>query len=200
MCHSKSYFKISKTSILFQVYRSGHTGSEIGHFLCQSISMNLLIHDTEKKIDDIFEIQFACKLSKLVSGSKPGYAPLNAENSVSITLGIIAAYAHETINIIISVLNIIFFIFYDLIWIRKILFNWSLLSINWAFEETCQFSQNAMYEYLLYSCFISYKHVQTVFLYQNKLYIFPIARLALFILEPAIIKFQIYWIQKGDSV
>ena len=30
--------------------------------------MNLLIHDIEKKVEGGFEIQFACEISKLVSG------------------------------------------------------------------------------------------------------------------------------------
>ena len=52
-----------------------------------------------------------------------------------------------------------------------------MLSINWASIETCKFSQNAMYAYPLYSCFI-YRHVKAFFLYWNKLYIFPILGLA----------------------
>ena len=34
---------------LLQVYRRGNIGPEIGHFLCQFSSMNLLIHDMEKR-------------------------------------------------------------------------------------------------------------------------------------------------------
>ena len=49
---------------------------------------------------------------KLVSGSKPGYTPLKAENSLSITFCFTVAYAHEIINILVPVLNIIFFLFY----------------------------------------------------------------------------------------
>ena len=49
----------------------------------------------------MFEIQFTENL-KLDSGSKPGYAPLNAENSLRVTFGFIAAYANERINIIVS--------------------------------------------------------------------------------------------------
>ena len=71
--------------------------------------MNLLIHDIKKKKEKgLFEIQFACEILKLVSGSKPEYAPLNAENSLSVTLCFIVAYAHEKINIPVSVLNVIF--------------------------------------------------------------------------------------------
>ena len=66
-----------------------------------------------------------------------------------------------------------------LIWIYKILHTWNLLSINWASLETGQFSRNAMTVNLLYSCYI-YMHVQTILLYQNKLYIFPIVGLAFF--------------------
>ena len=32
-------------------------------------------------VEDIFEIQFACKLLKLVSGSKPGYTPVSGKQS-----------------------------------------------------------------------------------------------------------------------
>ena len=61
----------------------------------------------------VFEIQFACELLKLVSGSKPGYAPRNAENSLSVTFGFTVAYAHEVINILVYVLDSIVFLFYD---------------------------------------------------------------------------------------
>ena len=87
------------------------------------LSLNTL---HRKKVECVFEIQFACKILKLVSGNKPGYAPLNAENSFSVTFGFIVAYAREKINILVSVLNIIFFLFYDVIWIRKILYTKSL--------------------------------------------------------------------------
>ena len=59
--------------------------------------------------EGVFETQFACELLKLVSGttgSKPGYAPWNTENSLSVTFGIVAAYLHEKINIFFSVLSI----------------------------------------------------------------------------------------------
>ena len=38
---------------------------------------------------------------------------MNAEKSPSVTFGFIVAYAHEKTTILISVLNIIFFLFYD---------------------------------------------------------------------------------------
>ena len=47
-----------------------------------------------KKVEGIFEIQFECEILKLVSDSKPGYAPLNAESSQNVTLCFIVAYAH----------------------------------------------------------------------------------------------------------
>ena len=59
------------------------------------------------------EIQCAYEILKLVSGSKPGYAPLNAENHLSVTFCYIVGYAYEKINILVSVLNIVFFLFYD---------------------------------------------------------------------------------------
>ena len=83
-----------------------------------------------------------------------------------------------------------------LIWIRNILYAWNLLNINWASVETCQFSRNAIYTHLLYSCFI-YRHVQTVFQYQNKLYISPIIGLAMFLfLEPELLIFLFSEINK----
>ena len=60
-------------------------------------------------VEGVFKIQFACRILKLVLGSKPGYAPLNAESSSSVTFCFIVAYAHNLINILVSVLNIIFF-------------------------------------------------------------------------------------------
>ena len=50
---------------------------------------------------------------KLVSGSKPGYVPLDAENSRSVTFCFLIAYVQEKINSLVSVLNICFFLFYD---------------------------------------------------------------------------------------
>ena len=68
---------------------------------------------SRKKVEGVFEIQFACELLKLVSGSKSGHAHLTAENSLNVTFGFIVVYAHEKINTLVSVLNIIFFLFYD---------------------------------------------------------------------------------------
>ena len=52
--------------------------------------MNLLIHDIYKKmVEGVFEIQSACELLKFVSGSRPGYTLLNAENNLSVTSGFI---------------------------------------------------------------------------------------------------------------
>ena len=66
-----------------------------------------------KQVESVFEIQFVCEILKLVSGSKPGYAPLNAEKSLSITSCFTVAYAHEIINILVSFLNTGFFLFCD---------------------------------------------------------------------------------------
>ena len=74
--------------------------------------MNRLIHVIEEKKEGVFEMQFACEILKLVSGSKAGYAPLNAENNLSVTFCFIAVYAHEKLNILVSVLNSMSF-FYD---------------------------------------------------------------------------------------
>ena len=86
------------------------------------------------------------------------------------------AYAQDKVNFWISVWTLFFFFCMTLIWIHKILLTWNLFGITWASVETCQFLRNAMYAYLLDSCFI-YRHVQTVILYQNKLYIFSIVGL-----------------------
>ena len=65
-----------------------------------------------KKEAGIFGIQFTCKLLKLVSGSKPEYAPWNAEKP-QCHFGF-SAYAHERINILFSLLSFFFFLFYEL--------------------------------------------------------------------------------------
>ena len=44
-----------------------------------------------EKLEGVFETQFARELLKLVSGSKPGYAPWNAENSLSVIFGFLVA-------------------------------------------------------------------------------------------------------------
>ena len=56
-------------------------------------------------------------------------------------------------------------------------------SLHAKFENSCQtgnqgkFSRNAMYAYLLFSCFM-FRHVKAFFLYRNEAYIFPILGLA----------------------
>ena len=62
----------------------------------------------------LFDIQFTCNILNLVAGSKQGCAPLNAENSFSVFLCFIVAYAVEKMNILVSVLNLIVFLFYDI--------------------------------------------------------------------------------------
>ena len=52
-----------------------------------------------------------------------------------------------------------------------------ILAYQLGLVETCEFSRNAMYVYLLYSCFI-YRHIKAFFLYRNKSYIFPMLGLA----------------------
>ena len=81
MCHSKAYRKIYKTSIRVQAI--------VAAILDQKSEFLVSVHFYEpskilhrKQVEDVFEIQFACKLLKLVSGIKPWYAPLNAENSL----------------------------------------------------------------------------------------------------------------------
>ena len=66
-----------------------------------------------KKLEGVFEIKFACEIFKNVSGSKPGNTPLNAENRLSVSFCFIVGYANEEINILVSALNIIFFLFFD---------------------------------------------------------------------------------------
>ena len=55
---------------------------------------------TLKKVEGVFEIQFACKLLKW-------YAPWNAESNIRITFNFIAAYVHEKIYTLLSVLSIL---------------------------------------------------------------------------------------------
>ena len=45
-----------------------------------------------EKVEGVFAIQFACELLKLVSDSKPEYAPWSAENSANVRFGLIVAY------------------------------------------------------------------------------------------------------------
>ena len=79
----ESCLKISKNKrffflFFFLSYRSGLIGSEIEHFLRHSISMTFLIHAIEKKVESVFEIS-STNVLKLVSDSKPEYAPLSVE-------------------------------------------------------------------------------------------------------------------------
>ena len=68
---------------------------------------------SEKKVKGVFEIQFVhvCAILKLVPDSKRKCVSLNAENGLIFTLYFIVAYAHEKINILVSVSSIIFFFF-----------------------------------------------------------------------------------------
>ena len=70
--------KFSKQAFSYKFIVAAILDQKSDIFWCQSISTNLLIHYTEKG-------RFACEILKLVSGSKPGYAPLNAENGLSVT-------------------------------------------------------------------------------------------------------------------
>ena len=112
-----------------------------------------------------------------MSDRKKGFSPLNAENNRDVTNDVMFAYAHMKVNILLSVLSIFSFFFYDLPWIHKVLCTKNLLSISWAIIETCKCSQNAIYAYLLYSCFIN-RCVQAFFLYRNKSYIILMLGLA----------------------
>ena len=68
---------------------------------------------TSKKEDGLFEIQFASEPLKLVSASKQGNADWNAENSLFVTFSFIVAFEHEIINILLPVLSIFSFFFYE---------------------------------------------------------------------------------------
>ena len=131
---------------------------------------------TLKRAEDVFEIQFACELSKLVSGSN---APLIAENGLDVTLGFIVAYAHEKINILVSVLNIIFFLFYDDHLNTQDFVYFEFVKYQLGIRRNMSvFLRNAMYAYLLY--------VQIVFLCQKKVYLSDCRVSKIFILEPVL--------------
>ena len=53
-----------------------------------------------------------------MSDRKIGYSPLNAENNLGVTNDVLCAYAHEKINILLSVLSIFFFLFYVLFYLN----------------------------------------------------------------------------------
>ena len=48
-----------------------------------------------------------------MSDRNTGCSPLNAENNQGVTYDVIFAYAHEKINILLSVLNIFISVFYE---------------------------------------------------------------------------------------
>ena len=76
--------------------------------------MNLILHDSETSRRSIC-IKFACDILKLNSGCK-----LNANNLLnekkkrSNSTSLLATYAHKKIYILLSILNIVFFLFYDI--------------------------------------------------------------------------------------
>ena len=74
--------------------------------------MNLQITDIEQSRRCI-EMQFAHENLKLISCKKIGYAPLNAENSLIFTGGLITANVLEKINFLLSVLSVYYFLFFD---------------------------------------------------------------------------------------
>ena len=51
--------------------------------------------------------------NKMMSDKKTGYFPFNAENNRGVTNDVIFAYAHEQINIFLSILSIFSFFCYD---------------------------------------------------------------------------------------
>ena len=53
-----------------------------------------------------FETQFAYKLKNLIADRKTEHSPLNAENNRGVANGVMFAYVHEIINILLSVLSI----------------------------------------------------------------------------------------------
>ena len=55
-------------------------------------------------------------LKQLMTDRKPEYSPFKAENNRSVTNDAIFAYAHEKINILLFVLIIFAFFFYDFNW------------------------------------------------------------------------------------
>ena len=58
-------------------------------------------------------MQFVHEHLKLISGKKLGYPPLNAKNSLIFTRDLIIAYVLEKMYILLFVLRIYFFLFYD---------------------------------------------------------------------------------------
>ena len=147
---------------------------------------------------NVFDIHFWNWFQAVWLGSLPWLQ----KKSLSLILGFIVAYEHDKINILVSVLNIIFFLFDDINLNTQDFACLEFLSINWALVETYQFSWNEMYAYLLqfllllfFFCFLFffvvvffffffcfcffccfflllffclYRHIKTVFLYQDK--------------------------------
>ena len=50
----------------------------------------------------------------MMSDSKTGYFPLNAENNRGVTKDVMFSYVHTAIKILFSVLSIVFFLFCDI--------------------------------------------------------------------------------------
>ena len=71
-------------------------------------------------MEGLFEMVFACDILKLMSDRETGYSPLHAESNWDVTTDVMFAYAHEKINILLSVLSMFFFLFMILTYIHKI--------------------------------------------------------------------------------
>ena len=94
-------------------------------------------------------------------GKKTGYSPLNAENNKGVNNDVMFAYVHKKINILLSVLSIFFFLFYDFnlntqdfVYLEFVMYQLGLHRNLQVFAK-CNVH--------VYSCFI-FRHVQAFFL------------------------------------
>ena len=87
-----------------------------------------------------------------MSDRKTGYSPLNAENNRDVANDVMFAHEHTKINIQLSVLSILFSLFYCFSLNTQGFVYLEFVKYQLGLHRNVQLSQNAMYAYLLYSC------------------------------------------------
>ena len=114
-----------------------------------------------------------------MSDRKTGYSSLNVENNWVVTNDVMFAYVQMKVNILLSVLSIFFFLFYD----------FNLHTQGFAYFKFVKYQLGLHRNVHIFSkcnvCisaiqffFYIYRRGQAFFLYQNKSYIFPMPGLA----------------------
>ena len=137
MCHSKwcdKKFAIKHSYRLIEAVRSYWTKLRT-FFLVLIYCIYLFINATEN--GRRFNLKSCMQNLKIDVRQETGYSPLNGRNFMF-------ACAYEKINILLSILNILFFLFYDFNLNTQFFVYLEFVKYQLASIETSKFSRNAM--------------------------------------------------------